>query len=37
MAKDYSQEYGIYYDETFAPIVRIIYVRTIIVIATAKG
>ena len=36
VAKDFTQEYEIYYEETFTPVARISYVRTLLAIATAS-
>ncbi len=36
VAKGYAQTYGIDYEETFSPIAKMIIVRTIITVATAK-
>jgi Reverse transcriptase (RNA-dependent DNA polymerase) len=37
VAKSYTQQEGIDYQETFAPVVKMIYVRCLIVIAASKG
>jgi hypothetical protein len=37
VAKGYAQTYGIDYEETYSPVAKMIIVRVIIVMATAKG
>jgi hypothetical protein len=37
VAKGYAQTYGIDYEETYSPIVKMTTIRTIIVMAAAKG
>ncbi len=37
VAKGYAQIYGIDYEETYSPVVKMITVRVIIVMAAAKG
>ena len=36
VAKDFTQEYEIYYEETFTPVARISYVCALLAIATAS-
>jgi hypothetical protein len=37
VAKGYAQTYGIDYEETYSPVAKMIIVRAIIAMATAKG
>ena len=36
VTKGFTQEYGIYYEETFAPVARISYIRAILAVAAAS-
>ena len=36
VVRGFTQEYGIDYEETFAPVARLSYVRTLIVVSTAR-
>ena len=37
VVRDFTQEYGIDYEETFAPVAHLTFVRTLIAVATVRG